>query len=171
MRTPLLALILPICLSACLDSSESKNNKSDTIEPVATVVAPEKKAATPLENKAQVKEKLAKNALKGSVESIKVSVDKLKALIADPQCDTTEQCKTLPVGSRACGGPSSFVVYSDKTADESELTALSAKITEYERNLNAKNDMASICQHLSAPVTQCIENTCIKIDGSAASEY
>ncbi|MBE0366707.1 hypothetical protein [Pseudoalteromonas aurantia] len=101
-----------------------------------------------------------------------VSVRKqLTELTKNNACDNTVQCQVMPVGSRACGGPSSYLVFSKKYANPHKVSTLADKITHLESQYNAKNRMVSICQHLTQPSTQCVENKCVKIEGSAQATY
>ncbi|WP_288988075.1 hypothetical protein, partial [uncultured Pseudoalteromonas sp.] len=106
-----------------------------------------------------------------SLDDIKTAKDKLNSLIADKQCSTSSQCKVNAVGSRACGGPSDYIVYSTQSAPQKQVSALSDTITQLESTYNAQKGMMSICQHLTAPSTQCVENKCVKLEGSAVSVF
>ena len=96
---------------------------------------------------------------------------KLKDMIKDKRCDSTMQCQVIAVGSRACGGPSSYVTFSTQAADLQVVKKLADSITVLESQYNAKNRMVSICQHLTQPSTQCVENKCVKIQGNAQATY
>lgn len=87
----------------------------------------------------------------------------LEDVSADKSCDTNTQCKVIAVGARACGGPSSYLVYSTKSANEKQVMQLADQITKLERAFNKQNQMMSICQHLIEPATQCVENKCVKL--------
>ena len=170
MRTSLLAILLPLCLTACLDKAPTDTEQ--------TKVTPETESSMPAGQKLQentksnVAEKLPTADLKDiSIDDIKMAKAELNTLITDKQCDTSIECRVSPVGSRACGGPSSFAVYSVKTASEKQVTALSEKITKLESSYNAQKGMMSICQHLTTPSTQCVENKCVKLEGSAVSVF
>lgn len=95
----------------------------------------------------------------------------LKFITKDKECDTTTQCQVLPVGSRACGGPSDYVIFSTKTADPEKVKELADKLTHAEAAYNAKNQMVSICQHLTVPATQCVNNKCVKLEHSNQATY
>ncbi|HDZ34576.1 MAG TPA: hypothetical protein ENH67_17200 [Pseudoalteromonas sp.] len=183
MRTPLLAILLPLCLTACLDKEPAKTQQV-TITSEAEAPKQELQKLQKLqkleentqlqENKKNsvVAEKIPKADLKNvSIDDIKTAKTELNTLIADKQCDTSTQCRVNAVGSRACGGPSSFVVYSTNAASEDQVTALSDKITKLESSYNSQKGMMSICQHLTTPSTQCVENKCVKLEGSAVSAF
>jgi hypothetical protein len=170
MRTLLLALFLPLGLTACLEttSADAEQTKKNELKeappatltenkPVHSQVMPQQHAETHLKNV--------------SIDDIKTAKAELNALVANNQCDTSEQCKIEPVGSRACGGPSGFTVYSTKTSNAADVIALSKTITSLERSYNSQNDMMSICQHLTSPSTQCVKNKCVKLEGSAVNAF
>ncbi|KPH56823.1 hypothetical protein [Pseudoalteromonas porphyrae] len=173
MRLSLIAVLLPLCLSACSDAGTSGSNttnsvaeNSDTSEHAQLSPAP---AALIKDNQTTKVDPLTN--VVASKESLSIAHQQLKDLISDPQCDDHTQCKILAIGSRACGGPSSYVAYSTKSADEQEVLASAKQITSLESQFNAQTGMISICQHLTEPSAQCIENKCVKLEGSAASVY
>ncbi len=157
MRYPLLAILFPVLLTACSDNNEQAESTATSNKLV--------EAPVEINNTEEVSKAAPDKA------TISSAHEQLKQLIDDPSCDNSSQCKVLPVGSRACGGPSSFIVYSSKTANTAEVEKLAKDITALEKQFNAANDMMSICQHLTAPGAQCSENTCVRIEGSAASVY
>jgi hypothetical protein len=173
MRTPLLAILLPLFLSACLDKTPTETEeavittKTEAPKPVLQKSSEDIK----IPNDAEAENSPKINLKNVSIDDIKAAKNQLNTLVADAQCDTTAQCKVSPVGSRACGGPSSYIVYSTKTVAEEEVTNLSKKITAFESNYNAQKDMMSTCQHLTTPSTQCVENKCVKLESSAVSAF
>jgi len=172
MRTPLLALLLPLCLTACLESTsnETEQTKTNAVENTSTPIPQQKLPQANRENK--IAQQLPVDAAKEvSLDDIKTAKNKLNNLIADKQCSTSSQCKVSAVGSRACGGPSDYIVYSTQSAPQEQVSALSDTITQLESTYNVQKGMMSICQHLTAPSTQCVENKCVKLEGSAVSVF
>lgn len=169
MRTPLLAILLPLCLTACLDKTPTETQQ---VTITSETEAP-KQELQKLKENTQLQENTKNNVIAESVsiDDIKTAKAELNTLITDTQCDTSTQCRISAVGSRACGGPSSFVVYSTKSASEKQVAALSDKITKLESSYNSQKGMMSICQHLTTPSTQCVENKCVKLEGSAVSAF
>jgi hypothetical protein len=130
-----------------------------------TACQDEQQAPTQVEEKAPIvkidtdnKQKL--NAI--TAEGLNEKKVELQAFIANKACDTSNQCQVIAVGSRACGGPSQYAIYSSKHVNSDEAQALAAKITVAEKSFNEKNDMMSICQHLEEPAAQCVNNVCAK---------
>ncbi|MGO3300861.1 MAG: hypothetical protein ACTILD_09190, partial [Pseudoalteromonas sp.] len=145
----------PLCLSACTDADTGKNSltpaDNEVEKPINTKITPQSKTSV-------------------SKESIQQTRKQLNAQI-DTRCDSSTQCQVLPVGNRACGGPSSYIVYSNKTTNLQKIEQLADKVTAQESQFNAQTGMMSICQHLSAPSAQCVENKCVEIEGDAKSVY
>ena len=103
MRYPLLAILFPVLLTACSDAvineqAETTSNRNKVIDTQKTVEV--KKSAVDV------------NKIAPDQATIKSTHEQLNQLIDDPRCDNSSQCKVLPVGSRACGGPSSFILNS-----------------------------------------------------------
>ena len=169
MRTPLLAILLPLCLTACLDKTPTETQQ---VTITSETEAP-KQELQKLKENTQLQENTKNNVIAESVsiDDIKTAKAELNTLITDKQCDTSTQCRISAVGSRACGGPSRFIVYSTKSASEKQVAALSDKITKLESSYNSQKGMMSICQHLTTPSTQCVENKCVKLEGSAVSAF
>ncbi|BBN80048.1 hypothetical protein PA25_00330 [Pseudoalteromonas sp. A25] len=167
------ALILSICLAGCnqvssQNSSQTQPSKEENkAQPLAA--APANKE---LHSPGVKAEKLPQPILdKVSAEDIKQLHSQLKALTQDVTCDTTMQCQVEAVGSRACGGPSSYIVYSNKSADSEAVKKLASKITHYESSYNAQNRLVSICQHLTRPSAQCVENKCVKLTNTSQETF
>ncbi|MFY8275263.1 hypothetical protein AAEU32_14140 [Pseudoalteromonas sp. SSDWG2] len=181
MRLTVIALAT-LALSACNNTEESEteqvaqanvqaaentqlqNNKLDAIKPAPqNVESPEAQRI-----QQAVTQPITANASK---ESILAGYQTLRQLTEDKSCDNSMQCKVVAVGSRACGGPNDYIVYSSKTADANEVQKLADQITASEAQFNAATGMVSICEHLSRPATQCQQNQCTKVMGSAQSVY
>lgn len=79
----------------------------------------------------------------------------LQTLTAAPRCTADSQCRTLPVGARACGGPSRYLVWSTLVNREAELQALAAQVTAQEQARNAASGRMSTCQVLVDPGARC----------------
>lgn len=85
----------------------------------------------------------------------------LSALIEDKTCDATFQCKVLGIGERpACGGPSAYLVYSNKNIDEEKVELMAEQVSEQERILNQQQATVDICKQVLPIQALCIANTC-----------
>ena len=73
----------------------------------------------------------------------------IRALAKPEGCATAGDCRTLPVGRKACGGPRMYVVYCPKRTNES---ALKTKIAELDRvDAEAAKNTVSDCALVVAP--------------------
>ena len=78
----------------------------------------------------------------------------LQALIGDAACRDDTQCRTLPVGTLACGGPASYLAWSTLRSDEAALKAAAAPLA-HRRPGSARGEM-SICRVLPDPGARCV---------------
>jgi hypothetical protein len=85
----------------------------------------------------------------------------IQAEIGDASCDTSEQCRTLPVGHRACGGPESFLPYSTKRSDTAKLLDLAAQDSAASKAQNEQSGMMSTCQAITDPGSTCSAGHCV----------
>jgi len=70
-------------------------------------------------------------------------------------CKADEDCRALPIGALACGGPSKFLPYSVVATDETALE----RVAEQHRRLSAEQVRAEgtvgPCMMLSPPLPRC----------------
>lgn len=86
------------------------------------------------------------------------------ALIAQNHfCNVDTDCATMPIGYRACGGPSAYMVYSKLIGDESivALEDLAKQSVELAQQKNQRNEMMSTCEIIPPAVAACIEQRCV----------
>ena len=85
----------------------------------------------------------------------------LKAYVADLSCNASFECKVIGVGERAaCGGPSSYVIFSTKNTDEKEVERLADVETAQERILNEKQPPDETCKQVLPIQSLCIKSKC-----------
>lgn len=97
------------------------------------------------------------------LSNLKQLGEKIKALADSSVCNDTTTCQYIAFGSKPCGGPWSYLVYSTSIDTE----ALEKMVTEYnalEKQLNEKYGKNSDCAMVSPPQSvECQNNTCIAI--------
>jgi hypothetical protein len=81
-------------------------------------------------------------------------LEALQELIGDAACRDDTQCRTLPVGSLACGGPASYLPWSTLRSNEAALKAAAAPLA-HRRPGSARGEM-SICRVLPDPGARCV---------------
>ena len=85
---------------------------------------------------------------------------KIQAVNADNSCDTASQCHTIGVGSKACGGPESYLAWSSKSGDGSALKALVEEHSAVRRADDERAQMMSTCMMVADPGASCREGRC-----------
>lgn len=84
----------------------------------------------------------------------------IRALIGNASCTDGGQCRTLPIGSRACGGPEGYLAYSTSSAPEAELKALAERHKQERADFHAKSGAMSNCRYMPDPGAVCVAGTC-----------
>jgi hypothetical protein len=86
--------------------------------------------------------------------------DQAKALVKADGCTSVDQCRTAPVGSRACGGPRYYLVYCSRTTDSAGLYRKLDAIAQAEREFNTRYQIASTCEYRMPPTVALIGGSC-----------
>ncbi|MCA1931607.1 hypothetical protein [Rheinheimera sp.] len=85
---------------------------------------------------------------------------RLERLTENKDCTEDSQCKVVGVGSRPCGGPEQYLIYSTLHTDEKMLSYTNDRYQKLKKQQNEKLGLMSTCQMLLAPVSACVENKC-----------
>lgn len=93
----------------------------------------------------------------------------LERLIGDAACDHDSQCRTLPVGHSACGGPERWLPWSTKVTDEARLRELLVRPVGGNLPPPARPQGYSICVVLPDPGAVCQAGRCVLRQGPAAA--
>jgi hypothetical protein len=75
----------------------------------------------------------------------------VKALARADGCTAANQCRTLPIGARPCGGPEEFVVYCPRTTDVAALERKAAELERAQKAFNEKSGLMSTCEMRMPP--------------------
>jgi len=81
--------------------------------------------------------------------------------IANDGCDSSQQCHTLPIGAKACGGPESYVAWSDKFLDGDKLRQLGERYTAARHFDNQREGLMSNCALTPDPGAVCRAKRCV----------
>lgn len=152
MNKTVLALLVSVLLAGCQKEAQSDNQQQPTAETTQTSNTPQPKL--------ELQEQKVAELTQEQLSDLKQQLD---TLTADKSCDNSSQCQVTAVGDRACGGPSSYLIFSTKHNNATTVTQLADKITAAEKAYNLKNQVMSICEHLTKPSAQCVENKCVKL--------
>ena len=79
----------------------------------------------------------------------------VQRLIGRAACDSPAQCRTLPLGARACGGPDAFVAWSVLGTDQAALRRAAARYTQWQAQQQARGGAMSICMVEPDPGAVC----------------
>jgi hypothetical protein len=83
-----------------------------------------------------------------------------RALAKSDGCNSSEACRTAPVGWRGCGGPRTYLVYCAATTDSVALYRKLDELKEAEIAYNAKSGMMSTCEMRMPPVVTASGGRC-----------
>lgn len=78
----------------------------------------------------------------------------------DLRCSETSDCMVLPMGTKACGGPTSYLVTSRMHRFLDEIEELSSKVTDKEKEYNDRYRVGSDCSIMSPPAVVCRNKIC-----------
>lgn len=82
---------------------------------------------------------------------------------------TRGQCRTAPVGHRACGGPRTYIPYCARTTDSVALFRKLDALARAEQAYQAREGMMSTCEFMTAPAVRAEAGRCV-LDASANRE-
>lgn len=86
--------------------------------------------------------------------------DQAKALVKAEGCSSAAQCRTAPVGSRACGGPRYYLVYCSATTDSAALFRKLDAVAAAEREFNIHYKIMSTCEFRMPPTVALSGGSC-----------
>ena len=86
--------------------------------------------------------------------------DQAKAVVKTEGCGSATECRTAPVGSRACGGPRYYLVYCAKTTDSATLAQKLDAVAAAEREYNSHYKLVSTCEFMMPPTVALSGGSC-----------
>lgn len=108
------------------------------------------------------------NAQTSTQESEYQSIQKLAETVKDLSnfylfCNRSSACKALPVGRKACGGPSDYLVVSKNNRNYKEISYMAKRTRVREHNYNTRYPGEGDCEFVMRPETNCINHRCAKV--------
>lgn len=97
---------------------------------------------------------------KADWEQIVALENQAKALLKADGCTSAGECRTAPVGSRACGGPRYYLVYCSRTTDSAALFRKLDAVAQAERDYNSRYNMVSTCEFRMPPTVVLTGGSC-----------
>lgn len=102
--------------------------------------------------------------LAGSQQSDSQRLEDLRHMIEReigvPYGDEPSQCKLIPFGSKPCGGPWNYLVYSTLKTDESRLKQLVNEFNQLQKKINEERKITSDCALAPMPKVEFAEGLC-----------
>lgn len=145
------ALAALFSMAACSVAANGDNAPPPAAAaPAAAAEAPAKKAGGPA----------------GRAES-QALWQKIQAEVGNAACDASAQCKTMPVGHKACGGPEGYLAYSTKSSDAGKLAQLGTDYAAARKAETEASGMVSNCMMVQDPGAACVANRCVLQKGGA----
>jgi hypothetical protein len=89
-----------------------------------------------------------------------------KALVKTDGCSSAGECRTAPVGSRACGGPRYYLVYCSRITDSAALFRKLDAVAAAEREFNTKYQIVSTCEFRLPPKVALSGGSCQMTEGA-----
>lgn len=84
----------------------------------------------------------------------------LRTAIGPAACTADSQCRTLPVGAKACGGPAGYQAWSTQDGDARRIVDLATRQAEAERRDIQASGMRSNCAMVADPGAACVAGRC-----------
>jgi hypothetical protein len=100
----------------------------------------------------------------GSQQSDAQRLEELRRMIEReigiPYADEPTQCKLIPFGSKPCGGPWGYLVYSTLKTDETRLKQLVIEFNQLQKKMNEESKIISDCAVAPEPKVEFSERLC-----------
>lgn len=87
-------------------------------------------------------------------------VAKIRAEIGDAACDGPQQCRTIAVGAKPCGGPEGYLAWSSKRTNEQRLKSLVEQHAAARKEENERSGILSTCVFETDPGATCQAGRC-----------
>jgi hypothetical protein len=86
---------------------------------------------------------------------------KIRETVGDASCTSNQQCRTLPIGHKACGGPESYLVWSSAATSEGVLRGLVDQYNQARKREVQQSGRVSDCSMLADPGARCEAGRCV----------
>jgi hypothetical protein len=84
----------------------------------------------------------------------------IKKEIGTPSASELSQCQLIAFGSKPCGGPASYLVYSTANTNESRLKQLVSEFNPLDKKINDKRGLVSDCALTQKPKVEFVDGVC-----------
>lgn len=88
------------------------------------------------------------------------TLQQIQALIGNAGCTNSSECRTVPVGARACGGPQGYLAWSTAHTDGDTLQKLAERYkAERQAQIRQKGEISD-CRFIADPGAVCRAGVC-----------
>jgi hypothetical protein len=154
-----LGVALLLSLAACKDDDAPMNPAMAALSASAPAVASTKVLPPPTLVALGATAPAPGGAASGNLASVDAQLD--ATLGNASACAADSDCRSVAVGAKACGGPTGYRAYSDKTVSSASVEALA----QHERELAAQaardSHEVSPCFMLADPGARCEQHKCV----------
>ncbi len=99
-----------------------------------------------------------------TLQDLELQFEAIQELVNESSCADSSQCRYIAYGTKACGGPQGYLVFSSEI-DTEKLEALVTKYSKDEDTYNKQNGIMSDCSIPSPPEQlDCVDGKCIALD-------
>lgn len=92
----------------------------------------------------------------------------LREEVGDAACTANEQCKTIAIGHKACGGPETYMVWSTAVSDGAKLRSLADAYQQARKSEAEQAGRVSDCSLVTDPGARCESKRCVPAGRSPA---
>lgn len=87
--------------------------------------------------------------------------EQIRDEIGDPTCTANDQCRTIAIGHKACGGPEAYRVWSTQVSNAPRLQALADAYQKARRDEAQQSGRVSDCSMVVDPGARCQAGRCV----------
>jgi hypothetical protein len=84
----------------------------------------------------------------------------VQAEVKEPSCRNGAECRSAGYGSKPCGGPRSYLIYSTMTTDSARLASALERYNGWDAARNRQGGAVSNCMFEAPPALTCSEGRC-----------
>ncbi|SFD06924.1 hypothetical protein [Massilia yuzhufengensis] len=87
-------------------------------------------------------------------------MDKIRAEVGDAACEGPQDCRSIAIGAKPCGGPDGYLAWSARRSDAVRLRALVDQYAAARKDENQRAGANSTCVFETNPGVTCLQARC-----------
>ena len=92
-------------------------------------------------------------------------LQRIEAEVGAASCTSSADCRTLPIGSKACGGPVRWMAWSVRVSSADRLQTLAQDLAQQQRQRDMADGRMSTCSVVPDPGAHCDAGRCVLVRG------